>query len=191
MNLLSVRLANPIELLRSDKSGEKRKSTAVVPLTVIGSVIMAAAYWIAAGTQMPAVALDDIFLRLILVIIGTYMPFYVGKYCIPARLCEGTRRYTMKPDNFVSISGMLHRMRQNAAGLATICIVSTMLIVTVAITTSLYFGQEETLRVQNPYDISVAVDSEEQAGKLDELVGEVAKQKVFIRLRIHPNCARG
>ena len=79
---------------------------------------------------------------------------------------------------------MLHRMRQNAVGLATICIVSTRVIVTVAITRRRsYFGQEETLRVQQPYDISVAVDSEEQAGKLDELVGEVAKKKGIYTLK--------
>lgn len=182
MNLLSVRLANPIELLRSDKSGEKRKSTAVVPLTVIGSVIMAAAYWIAAGTQMPAVALMTYFPAAILVIIGTYMLFTSGSIVFLRALRRNKKIY-YKPDNFVSISGMLHRMRQNAVGLATICIVSTMLIVTVAITTSLYFGQEETLRVQQPYDISVAVDSEEQAGKLDELVGEVAKKKGIYTLK--------
>ncbi len=174
-NLAQVRLANPIVLLQSEKRGEK-ESRLVIPLTLFGTAALGFSYYMAAVIDHPGLAVGIFFPLVILVILATYALFTAGSIAV-LRLLRKNKRIYYKQSNFVAISGMFHRMKQNAAGLATICILSTMLIVTVSGTLSLYLCQEETLRSGHPYDVRIAFSGdadEELLRRLDAHLGEVA-----------------
>lgn len=157
-NLFQVRLANPIALLQSEKRGEK-ESRLVIPLTLFGLAALGASYYVAATIKNAGLAVGIFFLLVILVILATYALFTAGSIAF-LRLLRANKRIYYKQSNFVAISGMFHRMKQNAAGLATICILSTMLVVTVSGTLSLYLSQEETLRANYPYDARLSASAE-------------------------------
>jgi ABC-type antimicrobial peptide transport system permease subunit len=163
LNLRQVRLSSPIQLINSEKRGEK-DSKLIVPLTVFGMLCLIAAYYYAWSIIMPGVALGVFFLLAILVIIATNILFTSGSI-VALKALRANRKLYYKPRNFIAIGGMFQRMRQNAKSLATICILSTMLIVTVSGTLSLYLGQEAMLTGMYPYDVTIKVsaDKGEQA----------------------------
>lgn len=163
LNLRQVRVSSPIELMSSEKKGEK-DSKLMIPITILGAICLGAAYYYAWSIVQPGTALGVFFLLAILVIIATHILFTSGSIAT-LRALRANKRLYYKPRNFIAISGMFQRMRQNAKSLATICVLSTMLIVTVAGTLSLYLGQEEMLSGMHPYDINVRIgkDAEEQA----------------------------
>jgi ABC-type antimicrobial peptide transport system permease subunit len=163
LNLRQVRLSSPIQLINSEKRGEK-DSKLIVPLTVFGILCLIAAYYYAWSIIMPGVALGVFFLLAILVIIATNILFTSGSI-VALKALRANRKLYYKPRNFIAIGGMFQRMRQNAKSLATICILSTMLIVTVSGTLSLYLGQEAMLTGMYPYDVTIKVsaDKGEQA----------------------------
>lgn len=163
LNLRQVRVSSPIELMSSEKKGEK-DSKLMIPLTILGVICLAAAYYYAWSIVQPGVALGVFFLLAILVIIATNILFTSGSISA-LRALRANKKLYYKPRNFIAIGGMFQRMRQNAKSLATICILSTMLIVTVAGTLSLYLGQEEMLSGMHPYDVLVRTekDTDEQA----------------------------
>ena len=163
LNLRQVRVSSPIELMSSEKKGEK-DSKLMIPLTILGVICLAAAYYYAWSIVQPGVALGVFFLLAILVIIATNILFTSGSISA-LRALRANKKLYYKPRNFIAIGGMFQRMRQNAKSLATICILSTMLIVTVAGTLSLYLGQEEMLSGMHPYDVLVRTekDTGEQA----------------------------
>ncbi len=162
LNLRQVRLSSPIALMSSERRGEK-DSKLMIPLTVIGVLFLLAAYYFAWNISSPATALGVFFLLAILVILATNILFTSGSISA-LRALRANKKLYYKPRNFVTIGGMFQRMRQNAKSLATICILSTMLIVTVSGTLSLYLGQEEILSSMYPYDVSVYTgeDADEQ-----------------------------
>ena len=163
LNLRQVRVSSPIELMSSEKKGEK-DSKLMIPLTILGVICLAAAYYYAWSIVQPGVALGVFFLLAILVIIATNILFTSGSISA-LRALRANKKLYYRPRNFIAIGGMFQRMRQNAKSLATICILSTMLIVTVAGTLSLYLGQEEMLSGMHPYDVLVRTekDTDEQA----------------------------
>ena len=184
LNLAKIRLANPIELLQSDKRGEKKDSVFLIPLALIGVLLLGGSYYLANVIVQPGMAIGLFFPLVLLVILATYMLFISGSIVL-LRFLRARKRLYYKVNNFVAISGMFHRMRQNAAGLATICILSTMLLVTVSGTTALYLGQEDILRSQYPTDVQIFSTYEsEQAGQetqdyleeLDRALAELAQQ---------------
>ncbi len=154
-NVIRVHTANPIALLASEKSGEKNKK-GIVPLAILGLLMLGAAYYFAWTTEVPGLALGIFFPLAIVVIIATYLLFLCGSIVV-LRLLRMKKSLYYQADHFVTISGMFHRMRQNARGLATICILSTMLVVTVSGTLSLYLGREEMMRGMYPFDAQVYV----------------------------------
>ncbi len=162
-NLRQVRLSSPIALMSSEKRGEK-DSKLMIPLTVIGVIFLIASYYFAWSISSPATALGVFFLLAILVILATNILFTSGSISA-LRALRANKKLYYKPRNFVTIGGMFQRMRQNAKSLATICILSTMLIVTVSGTLSLYLGQEEMLEGMYPYDVEAYInpDRGEQA----------------------------
>lgn len=163
LNLRQVRVSSPIELMSSEKKGEK-DSKLMIPLTILGVICLAAAYYYAWSIIEPGTALLVFFLLAILVIIATNILFTSGSISA-LRALRANKKLFYKPRNFIAIGGMFQRMRQNAKSLATICILSTMLIVTVAGTLALYLGQEEMLSGMYPYDVCIWMNkgTDEQA----------------------------
>lgn len=176
-NLVRIHMANPIALLSSEKRGEKDKK-GLVPLAVFGLALLGAAYYFAWTVDIPGLALGVFFPLAILVIIATYLLFLCGSIVV-LRLLRLKKSFYYKPEHFVTVSGMFHRMRQNARGLATICILSTMLVVTVSGTLSLYLGREEMTRAQYPFDAQVYVPdgaSAEQIAAYDAALQSLAAE---------------
>lgn len=175
MNLLQIRLANPIDLLKSKNQGEK-KVRFLIPTAIAGVVLLGWAYYIALTVKNPFTALNQFFIAVIMVIFATNFLFTAGSNIL-LRILKNNKRYYYKPDNFVSISGMFHRMKQNAAGLALICILSTMVLVTVSTCVALFIGQEDTLKTMNKDDTVIQVTpdiSKEQIDQMDRLIQETA-----------------
>jgi ABC-type antimicrobial peptide transport system permease subunit len=156
LNSRKVRLASPIQLLSSEKRGEK-DSAFRVPFAVVGFIALVISYYYAWTIDNSSAALGLFFILAILVIFATQFLFTSGSI-VALRALRANKKLYYKSGNFIAIGGMFQRMRQNAKSLATICILSTMLIVTVSGTLSLYLGQEKSLKEQYPYDVSVAID---------------------------------
>ena len=150
-NLVQVGRAKPIELLRGGQVGEKEPRVKW-PLVVIGLLALGSGYYIAVTTESVIAALGLFFVAVVLVIIGTYCLFLAGSIAV-LKVMKRNKGYYYKVRHFVSVSGMLYRMKQNAVGLANICILSTMVLVTVSTTVSLYGGVTNILERRFPYDI--------------------------------------
>lgn len=175
INMMQVRVANPIDLLKSDHQGEK-KSRFLVPLTILGLLGLGYSYYSALTVKNPLAALNEFLIAVVLVILSTYALFTAGSIFF-LRALKKNKKFYYKTENFISIAGMLHRMKQNAAGLASICILSTMVLVTVSTCLSLFLGQEDILKIENMNDIRIEVadnTSEEQLDNLDQLIQEAA-----------------
>lgn len=171
-NLFQIRLANPIELLRGSNVGEKEPKTKVI-LTLIGIVTMGAGYYLAVSTANPIEALTKFFVAVILVIIGTYSLFLAGSIAF-LKFLRKNKKFYYKSNHFVSVSGMLYRMKQNAVGLANICILSTIVMVMISSTVSLYAGMDDVLKFQFPHDYQLTLyDSEEEnVAKAQNIIDE-------------------
>jgi len=155
VNLIRIHIASPIALLSSEKRGETDKK-GILPLSILGLVLLIGAYYFAWTVDIPGLAIGVFFPLAIVVIIATYLLFLCGSIVV-LRLLRLKKSLYYQPDHFVTISGMFHRMRQNARGLATICILSTMLLVTISGTLSLYLGREEMMQGMYPFDAQVYV----------------------------------
>ena len=152
-NLMQVKLANPIELLRGGNVGEKEPKSKWL-IAIIGLGCLAGGYYIAITTKSPLQVLSLFFVAVLLVIIGTYLLFISGSIVILKALRKNKKFYYNKK-HFAAVSGMIYRMKQNAGGLASICVLSTMVLVVVSTTVSMYAGMEGELKQRYPSDISV------------------------------------
>ena len=148
-----VRRSNSLELLHSVNVGEKPPKANWL-FAVAGVVLLAAAYYIAVSIKQPLTALVWFFVAVILVIIATYLLFIAGSVAL-CRLLQKNKRYYYKPNHFVSVSSMVYRMKRNGAGLASICVLVTMVLVMLSATLSLYIGAEDSLLQLYPKDISM------------------------------------
>ena len=155
VNLNRVRVANPIELLRSGNVGEREPRTRWL-LTLLGVGTLGAGYYIAVKTKTGVEAIMWYFVAVFLVIIGTYCLFTAVSVFILKAL-RANKSFYYKTSHFIGVSGMLYRMKQNAVGLANICILCTMVMVMLSGTLSLYLGTEDIIRQQYPGDINVKV----------------------------------
>ena len=154
-SLRQLRAVNAIALLRSESVGE-RPPRAKWVLTLAGVVLLGGAYWLAVSIREPLAALLWFFAAVIMVIIATYLLFISGS----VTLCRGLQRnksYYYDPRHFVSVSSMAYRMKRNGAGLASVCILATMVLVMLSSTTCLYVGQEDAVNARYPRDLSVKV----------------------------------
>ena len=152
-NWYGIKRAKPIELLRSGRDADREPRTHWLA-ALIGSVTLAAGYGIALSVKSPVSALGLFFVAVILVIIGTYCLFSAGSIAV-LKLLRSNRAYYYQTEHFTTVSGMLHRMKRNAAGLSSICILSTMVLVTVSSTVCLYAGTEEALDNWCPRDMQI------------------------------------
>ncbi len=166
-NQKRIIFAKPIEILREANVGEKEPKANVI-LTLLGIVCMVAGYSIANMVREPLEALVMFFTAVILVIIGTYLLFTTVSIAILKRL-KGNRKIYYKKNNFTTISGMLFRMKQNAVGMANICIISTMVLVLVSTVVCMKFSSEETIEIMSPHDFAVSCEiPPKYIGKIDK-----------------------
>ncbi len=150
--LLRVHLSSPLSLLKSENVGEKPPKANYV-LAILGALLLGAAYFIAVRIQNPVDAITLFFFAVILVILATYLLFVSGSVTL-CRVLQKNRNYYYKANHFVSTSSMAYRMKRNGAGLASICILSTMVLVMLSTTVCLFVGIEDTLKRQYPTDLS-------------------------------------
>ena len=153
-SIRQVRFSSAISLLRSENTGEKPPKGNWL-LGLLGLLILGGAYYLAVSIQDPVVALVMFFVAVVMVIIGTYLIMIAGSVLF-CRLLQKKKSYYYKPNHFVSISSMVYRMKRNGAGLASICILATMVLVMMASTTSLYFGEEDAIKSRYPRDINIS-----------------------------------
>ena len=152
-SLRQIHLTNPIELLHSETVGEKPPKAKWV-LAVLGLFLLGGAYWLAVSIQDPLSAFIWFFVAVIMVIIGTYFLFIAGSVSF-CKLLQKNKRYYYKTHHFISVSSMVYRMKRNGAGLASICILCTMVLVMVSSTICLYIGTEDSLRTRYPRHINL------------------------------------
>lgn len=172
-NLLQVKLSKPIELLHGGETGE-REPKAHWFLALLGALLLGAGYYMAVTIQDPLSALVFFFVAVILVILGTYLLFITGITAM-LKLLKKNKRFYYKTNHFTALSGMLFRMKQNAAGLASICVLFTALLVTVSTTFSLYTSMDGLLRARYPRNVLVSVCDANQEAK--DMVRSAVNQK--------------
>lgn len=152
-NFLQVKLANPIDLLKGGEQGEKEPKASWI-ITIIGLVSLGIGYTIALTVKSPLEAIMLFFVAVLFVIVGTYALFTSGSIAL-LKMLKKNKPFYYQSRNFISVSGMIYRMKQNAVGLASICILCTMVLVTISTTISLYIGQESMMRDMFPLDIGI------------------------------------
>lgn len=168
--------SNPIELLHAGNAGEKEPKTKWF-MALLGILSLGAGYYIAVTTEDVMKSILVFFIAVLFVIAGTYLLFTAGSIALLKTL-RRNKRYYYKTRHFTSISGMIYRMKQNAVGLANICILSTMVLVMVSSTTSLMFGMEDVIKARYPADFAVYVNEEEGKGeKAIEAVQSLQKEQ--------------
>ena len=168
-----VYVARPVELLRSAEAGE-REPKARWLLGLLGLIALGTGYWLSATVKDAGAMILFFFVAVLLVIAGTYLLFTSGSITLLKALRKN-RRYYYKPDHFISVSGMIYRMKQNAVGLANVCILSTMVLVMVFSTLSLWLGMEDTLNSRLRSDIDVRSASTDVSA-LEAAVDETLRQ---------------
>ncbi|MDD6525326.1 MAG: FtsX-like permease family protein [Firmicutes bacterium] len=154
--LIQIRTLSAIALIKSENYGEKPPKANYL-LGIAGILILAVAYYIALSIKRPLTALSWFFIAVCMVIIATYLLFICGSVML-CKLLQKNKNYYYKPNHFVSVSSMAYRMKRNGAGLASICILSTMVLVIMMGSGSLYVGKEDSLNTRYPHDFTISVD---------------------------------
>ena len=154
-SLIKVSRSKPLELMQSSKVGERIPKRNWI-FGVAGIILLGVAYYLAASIEEPLAALANFFVAVIMVIIGTYLVFMSGSVVF-CKLLQKNKKYYYKSNHFVSVSSMVYRMKRNGAGLASICILLTMVLVMISSTTSLYFGEEDALKNRCPNDVNITM----------------------------------
>ncbi len=157
-SLRQIKFSNAINLLRSENTGEKPPKANYI-IGISGFIILAGAYYIAVTTQNPVAAIFIFFIAVLMVIFGTYLIFIAGSVLL-CKLLQKNKNYYYKSNHFVSVSSMAYRMKRNGAGLASICILATMVLVMLSSTTSLYFGAEDAIKSIYPKEINMYLRSQ-------------------------------
>ena len=156
--LVSIYRLRPVEMLRSENIGEKPPKANWI-LALIGLILLGIAYYIAVAILDPVSAMMMFFNAVFLVIVATYLLFISGSVAL-CRILQKNKNYYYKTKHFVSLSSMAYRMKRNGAGLASICILSTMMLVTVSSTTCLYTQVDQAVEQRYPRDISISMYDE-------------------------------
>ncbi|MBD9069610.1 MAG: ABC transporter permease [Dorea longicatena] len=185
-NILQIQLVNPVELLHGGNQGEKEPKSRWL-LVIVGVAALGNGYWIALTTEAPLEVLLKFFVAVVCVIIGTYALFIAGSIVV-LKILRKNKAYYYNPKHFTSVSGMIYRMKQNGAGLANICVLSTMVLVMVSTTVSLYAGMEDILDSRFPRDVSIVcneadTNKEETLQRLIKEQCEKAGVKITDRVR--------
>lgn len=171
-NLLRMRLSNPVALLKSENTGEKPPKANWF-FGLIGLLILLSAYYVAAVSQSPLEALIFFFIAVLMVIVATYLLLVSGSVTL-CRMLRRNKRYYYQTRHFISVSAMAYRMKRNGAGMATICILCTMVLVILTSTVCLYVGTDSMVDAICPQDINLTIglearDGEENWKRLDAM----------------------
>lgn len=171
-NLLRMRLSNPVALLKSENTGEKPPKANWF-FGLIGLLILLSAYYVAAVSQSPLEALIFFFIAVLMVIVATYLLLVSGSVTL-CRMLRRNKRYYYQTRHFISVSAMAYRMKRNGAGMATICILCTMVLVILTSTACLYGGTDSMVDAICPQDINLTIglearDGEENWKRLDAM----------------------
>ena len=181
-SLRQVRFSSAISLVKSEQTGEKPPKDNWI-LGILGVLLLGGAYYLAISIKEPLQALTLFFVAVIMVIIGTYLIMISGSVLF-CRLLQKNKKYYYKSNHFVSVSSMVYRMKRNGAGLASICILATMVLVMISSTTSLYFGEEDALAIRYPREINInfttldtQIYKDGEADKIRSEIDEIAKKR--------------
>lgn len=174
-SLRQVRSSSAISLVKSEQTGEKPPKGNWI-FGILGVLLLGGAYYISLSIKEPLQALTLFFVAVIMVIIGTYLIMISGSVLF-CRLLQKNKKYYYKSNHFVSVSSMVYRMKRNGAGLASICILATMVLVMISSTTSLYFGEEDALSIRYPREINIDIstlDTDlEKNGQMDNIISDI------------------
>ena len=173
LNAWRILRLNARQLTREKASGEK-KARFLWPQTILGLASLGFGYFLALSVKDPMSAILIFFLAVVLVMIGTYLLFNAG-ITVFLHLLKKKKGYYYQPNNMISVSNLIYRMKKNAVGLATIAILSTMVLVTISAATNIYIGGEMIKKIMNPHDFSIqgkGVDLELINQKFDEFASE-------------------
>ena len=165
-SLRQVRFSSAMALLRSENAGEKPPRGNWF-FGILGALLLGIAYYLAVTIDNPLSALMIFFVAVLMVIAGTYLLMIAGSVLF-CRLLQKKKNYYYKPNHFISVSSMVYRMKRNGAGLASICILATMVLVMISSTASLYFGEEDALLSRCPREINMSIVMPELDGLSDE-----------------------
>ena len=161
-----------VALLKEENNGEREPKARLI-LAILGLGLTGYGYYLAQTIQNPIKAITMFFIAVLAVIFGTYLIFMAVSITV-LKLMKNNKTFYYKPKNFISVSGLLYRMKRNAVGLANICILSTMVLVTMGTTSALYAGSEEAYNTRFPRDIIVN-GYRSTEGKLAEIEKNVKK----------------
>lgn len=145
--------AKPIELLKSGNIGEKEPRAKWI-LALVGFIALLGGYGIAVFTDNPVAAFSMFFVAVILVIVGTYLLFTAGSVAL-LKILKKNKRFYYKPNHFISVSSMIYRMKRNAVGLASICILSTMVLVMISSVVFMYVGIDDSMQKRYPTEFKI------------------------------------
>ena len=179
LNLRRIHLSRPVELLHGNNTGE-REPKAKWLMALLGFICLGIGYYLAITTESPIKAITIFLLSVILVMVGTYLLFTAGSIVI-LKFLRRRKSFYYKTGNFISISGMLYRMKQNAVGLASICILSTGVLLMISMTVSIYFGMNDIMVDRYPYDTDISitgVSEEECQTAIETFENAISENKV-------------
>ena len=162
-NLLRMRLSNPVALLKSENTGEKPPKANWF-FGLVGLLILLSAYYVAAVSQSPLEALIFFFIAVLMVIVATYLLFVSGSVTL-CRMLRRNKRYYYQTRHFISVSAMAYRMKRNGAGMATICILCTMVLVILTSTVCLNGGTDSMVDAICPQDVNLTIGLEARNGE--------------------------
>lgn len=171
--LNSIRLLrySSLNLMQQKKAGEKKGRFLLVQ-TLLGLGLLGIAFYLALTAERPVAAVQGFFIAVILVILATYLLFNAGSITF-LRMLKGRKSYYYKPENFISVSNLIARMRKNAAGLATISILSTMVLVTLTGSLNLFIGGQNYLDTMYPSDYNISVGHMTSEAETEPVVEDV------------------
>ena len=176
LNSLRIARMNALQLSREKASGEKKGR--FLPLqTILGSISLGIGYYLALTVKDPLTALTAFFLAVLLVIFGTYLLFNAG-ITVFLQILKKNKQYYYQANNLISVSNLIFRMKKNAVGLATIAILSTMVLVTMSAATSIFNASESFKKVMNPHDFGITGQNVEKED-LDKLLSQFASDKGY------------
>ena len=174
INAFRIARMNALQLSREKASGEKKGRFLGVQ-TILGLISLGAGYYLAVTVENPLSAVLIFFVAVLLVILGTYLLFNAG-ITVFLQILKKNKRYYYQPNNMISVSNLIFRMKKNAVGLATIAILSTMVLVTMSAATSIFKASENFKKVMNPHDFGITGQNVEKED-IEKLLSQYASEK--------------
>lgn len=173
-SLGQIHVSKPIALLHGEKTGEKPPKARWL-LALIGVVLLGVAYYLSITIKEPFAALSTFFVAVLLVILATYLLFICGSVAL-CKILQKNKRYYYQLRHFVSVSSMSYRMKRNGASLASICILSTMVLVMISSSLCLYVGAEDSLRQRYPRDIEITINASSDIDAMQQIISDVLQE---------------